>query len=162
MTYELHRRQVVGGSLAEVFAFFKDPRNLEAITPPWLQFRVVHASDPEVGAGTRIRYTLKLHGVRFRWESRIAEYAENQYFADEQLSGPYARWYHRHVFQEGADGIAIEDIVEYRLPFGLIGRLAHALFVRRQLEAIFNYRARVMATRFTPGSNASRDAAHGD
>jgi ligand-binding SRPBCC domain-containing protein len=148
VTYYLKRRQVVGGSLGAVLAFFKDPANPEAITPPWLQFRVLRTSDAHVREGSRILYTLKLHGVRFRWESRIAEYVENEHFADEQIVGPYAQWYHRHVFHAVHDGVEIEDVVEYRMRFGVLGRLAHRLVVSRQLEAIFDYRASAMAARF--------------
>lgn len=148
MMYRLHRRQVVGGDLARVFGFFKSPFNLEAITPAWLDFRVLHASDPEVREGTHIAYRLRLHGIPFRWESRIAEYRENVMFADEQLVGPYRHWYHRHLFTPVPGGVAIEDVVEYRMPFGLLGRFAHAAFVRRQLERIFDYRARVIGERF--------------
>ena len=150
MTYQLYRRQVVGGTVPEVFAFFKDPHNLEAITPPWLGFRILEATDREVQAGTRIRYQLRLHGIPMSWESRIAEYAENRMFADEQVTGPYRRWYHRHLFHEAPGGVAIEDIVEYRLPFGILGRLAHVMAVRRQLRGIFDYRGRCMAQRFPP------------
>ena len=148
MIYRLQREQVVGGELPEVFGFFKSPQNLEMITPPWLGFRVLHASDLEVRAGTRIRYRLRLHGVPFQWESRITEYSENVMFADEQLVGPYRHWYHRHLFRTVPDGVAIEDIVEYQMPLGPLGRLAHAAAVRGQLERIFDHRARVIGARF--------------
>jgi len=148
MMYWLHRRQVVGGDLPAVFGFFKSPLNLEAITPRWLRFRVIHASDPEVREGTRIAYRLRVQGFPLRWESRITEYSENAMFADEQLVGPYRRWYHRHLFHAVPGGVAIEDVVEYQLPFGLLGRLVHAALVRRQLAEIFDYRTRAIAARF--------------
>jgi ligand-binding SRPBCC domain-containing protein len=88
-----------------------------------------------------------MHGFPFRWESRITEFRENAMFADEQLVGPYRYWYHRHLFRTVPDGVAIEDEVEYQLPFGLLGRVAHAAFVRRQLEQIFDYRAHAIAAR---------------
>ena len=139
-SHQLRRTQVVPGDLATVFAFFKDPRNLEAITPPWLRFRVVEATDDVVRAGTRIRYRLSLFGVPFGWTSRIAEYHENAGFADEQLRGPYRRWYHQHRFRAAPGGVEIEDVVDYELPLGILGRLAHALLVRHQLAAIFRHR----------------------
>jgi len=148
VTYRLRRRQVVGGTPSEVFAFFKDPLNLEAITPPWLSFKVVGASDREVRAGTRIRYRLRLHGIPLRWESVIAEYAEDDRFADEMLAGPYRRWYHRHLFRAVDGGVEIEDQVDYVLPLGALGRLAHAIGVRRQLGEIFDYRERRIAALF--------------
>jgi ligand-binding SRPBCC domain-containing protein len=116
MTHVLERTQTVHGEVASVFEFFTNPHNLEALTPPWLHF--------------------------VRWESLIAEFRENELFADEMLRGPYRRWYHRHVFRPVDGGVEINDRVEYELPFGPIGRLAHAVAVRRQLQAIFDYRRR--------------------
>jgi len=148
MKYQLERSQIVGGSIGEIFGFFKDPRNLEALTPPFLGFRVERATDQEVRLDTRISYRLSLHGIPMRWESRIAEFVEGQHFADEMLSGPYRRWYHRHRFLEVPGGVEISDHVAYELPFGILGQLAHALFVRRQLEAIFAYREAQVARLF--------------
>lgn len=148
MIYQLHRRQVVGGTLAEVFGFFKDPHNLEAITPPWLGFRILEATDRPVRVGTRIRYQLRLHGIPLRWESRISDYVENTLFADHQVVGPYRTWNHTHQFREERDGVHIEDTVRYELPFGWLGRVAHAAAVRRQLTAIFAYREHAIATLF--------------
>lgn len=146
--FHLHRRQVVGGELAEVFGFFKSPFNLEAMTPPWLGFRVLDTSDREVREGTRMTYRLKLHGIPVQWTSRITEYRENSLFADEQLTGPYRSWYHRHLFSAVPGGVAIEDVVEYQMPFGPLGSIAHAALVRPQLARIFDYRARVIGARF--------------
>ncbi len=146
--YRLHRTQIVGGTLPEVFAFFRDPANLGTITPPWLGFEIVHATDTQVRVGTRIRYRLRMYGLPLRWESHIAEYVENERFADEQVVGPYRFWYHRHLFRAVPGGVAIEDVVTYALPLGPLGRMAHALGVRRQLDTIFDYRARAMAARF--------------
>lgn len=148
MTYRLVRRQVVGGALPEVFGFFKDPRNLEAITPPWLRFRIVDMTDTVVRAGTRLRYRLALFGVPLSWESSIAEYEEGSHFADAMVAGPYRSWYHRHRFRAVPGGVEIEDVVDYALPLGPLGRIAHALVVRWQLDAIFRYRARRIRERF--------------
>lgn len=148
MIHSLHRHQVVGGDLADVFGFFRSPANLEAITPAWLGFRVLRASDAEVREETRIAYRLRLHGFPIRWESRITEFHENAMFADEQITGPYRYWYHRHLFRPVPGGVAIDDEVEYQMPFGILGHAAHAMFVRRQLNRIFDYRARVISARF--------------
>lgn len=157
-TFRLHRTQVVRADLDEVFGFFKSPYNLEAITPPWLAFRVLDATDAEVREGTRITYRLRLHGVPMRWESRIAEYVEGERFADEQLVGPYRHWYHRHLFRRVPGGVAIEDVVDYRLPFGALGRLAHTVLVRRELSRIFDHRARVIGERFPARSTGEGPA----
>ncbi|MEJ2186164.1 MAG: SRPBCC family protein [Gemmatimonadota bacterium] len=154
MNYRLERRQLVGGSLAEVFAFFEDPMNLEVITPPWLGFRVVAATDGEVRLGTRISYRLRLHGIPLRWTSVIAEYIPGEVFADEMLVGPYRRWYHRHRFRQVGDGVEIGDAVDYELPFGPLGRVAHAVMVRRALKRIFDHREREIARLFPYGPGA--------
>ena len=148
MSHRLVRTTTLRGDIAHVFAFFRNPRNLEELTPPWLGFRVVSSTDDTVRAGTRIRYRLRLHGVPLKWESRITEYEENSRFADEQLSGPYSRWYHRHTFRAVEGGVLMTDVVEYQLPFGPLGRFVHWLVVRHQLRAIFDYRTKVISRRF--------------
>ena len=148
MTHRLERRQLVRADLGAVFGFFEDPGNLAAITPPWLGFRVVGASTPRMAAGTRIRYRLRLHGLPLSWESLIAEYDQGRLFADAMLQGPYQSWYHRHEFRAAPGGVEMRDVVDYALPLGPLGRLAHAALVRRQLREIFDYRARAIARIF--------------
>ena len=142
--HRLVRTTRLGGDIERVFEFFKDPRNLETITPPWLGFRITSTSDEVVRNGTRIQYRLRLHGIPLSWESRITELVENAHFADEQIRGPYARWYHRHSFRAVEGGVEMTDVVEYRLPFGPVGRLVHWLIVRHQLRAIFDYRTTII------------------
>ena len=149
----LERRQFVPGEMPAVFGFFKDPYNLETITPPWLRFRVVSVTNGTIGQGTEIEYRLRWQAFPMTWRSRISEYVERELFADEMVSGPYRRWYHRHFFTSVPGGVEMRDVVEYELPFGPLGRLAHALAVRSQLEAIFDYRHRAIAGILgTPGS----------
>jgi ligand-binding SRPBCC domain-containing protein len=153
--FELRRSQFVPAPLGEVFRFFEDPRNLEQITPPFLRFRVVSTSDEEVRLDTRIEYRLRWQIFPMRWNSRISEYEKNVMFADEMLRGPYRRWYHRHYFEEVEGGVEILDVVEYQLPLGPLGRVAHAVVVRRQLEEIFDYRHQMIQKLF-PGTDPSR------
>ena len=159
MTHRLARTTILSGTLADVFAFFRNPRNLEAITPPWLGFRITDVSDDTVREGSRIRYRLSLHGIPISWESRIAEYVEGSHFADEQLAGPYSLWYHRHVFRAVPGGVEMTDDVQYRLPFGPLGRLAHWLVVRHQLSRIFDYRARAIRRLFPAQGGAASHTA---
>ena len=152
MIYHLERRELIAGNLDDVFAFFKNPLNLEALTPPWLGFKILHATDAAVRVGTRIKYQLRLHGIPLRWESRITEYVEGKLFADEQLSGPYRSWYHRHTFRAVDGGVEMTDSVAYSLPFGILGRIAHAVAVRRQLRTIFDFRTLMIVSRFSSAS----------
>jgi ligand-binding SRPBCC domain-containing protein len=155
-TFRLERRQVIPADRSAVFAFFQNPWNLEAITPPWLSFTVLAASDPVVREGTRIAYRLQWQVFPMRWESRITEYREGEYFADEMVRGPYRRWYHRHAFRDVAGGVEMRDEVEYALPLGCLGVLLHRMTIRGQLAAIFEYRALAIARRFAPPTDERR------
>jgi len=125
----------------EVFAFFSDPRNLEAITPPWLRFRIVGRSTPEVEQGTVLTYRLRVRGLPVTWRSRIEEWRPNERFVDVQLAGPYARWRHTHSFTERDCGTLIRDHVAYRLPLGFLGHWFAGRFVAADVKRIFEYRA---------------------
>jgi len=138
----LSREQRIPRSAQETFAFFADARNLEAITPPWLRFRVVKTDPSAMAAGTHIAYRLRLHGVRLRWLTRIEVWEPDRRFVDRQLSGPYRLWQHIHEFEPaGIRATIMRDRVRYAIGFGPLGDLALSLFVRRDVEAIFDYRA---------------------
>ncbi len=138
--YVLRRQAFIPAALDEVFQFFADARNLEQITPAWLHFRVLTPDPIEMRAGTQIRYRLQIAGVPVRWDTRIASWEPGKSFVDRQERGPYSLWVHTHTFEPIADGVLMEDVVRYALPFGPLGRLAHALWVRGALAQIFDYR----------------------
>src|SRR4051812_9541621 len=138
----LRREQRLAGPPAEVFEFFGDARNLEAITPPLLRFRMLTPEPIEMRAGTQLRYRLRVRGVPVSWLTEIRAWDPPHRFVDEQLEGPYALWHHTHSFEDdGADGTLMVDEVRYALPLGGLGELAHRLVVRGDLERIFDYRA---------------------
>jgi ligand-binding SRPBCC domain-containing protein len=144
----IERSQRLELPAAQAFAFYGDALNLEAITPPWLGFRVVTAGPIAMRPGALLDYRLRLHGVPVRWRTRIAVWEPPVRFVDVQVRGPYALWEHTHEFAPvGEDAVVSRDRVQYALPFGLAGSLAHALFVRRDLERIFDYREQAVAAR---------------
>jgi ligand-binding SRPBCC domain-containing protein len=158
----LERTQVVGAAPADAFAFFADPWNLEAITPPWLRFRIVEAP-AELAEGSLLRYRLRLFGVPVSWRTEIVEWRPPRSFRDVQLSGPYPLWEHTHRLAPARGGTEIYDHVRYRVPGGPLAPLAGSL-VRRRLDEIFDYRAVRVAELLGPpgsaraGSSASNDA----
>jgi len=131
--------------VAEVFAFFEDPRNLARITPPWLNFRILNPESIRMRAGAEIDYVIGWLGLPMKWKTLIVTYDPPRLFIDEQARGPYALWHHEHTFEPTAGGVAIRDRVDYRLPLGVLGRVAHAVMVKRQLLGIFRYRQTAIA-----------------
>ena len=140
MDYALERTQVVPVAVEEAFAFFADPFNLEAITPPWLRFSIVEAPD-RLERGSRLRYRLRLCGAPIRWLTEIVDWSPPRSFTDLQLSGPYQLWEHTHRLNPTAEGTEIFDLVRYRLHGGALAPLVQRLAVGRWLDDIFDYRA---------------------
>ncbi|MGC3997777.1 MAG: SRPBCC family protein [Anaeromyxobacter sp.] len=149
-THVLERSQLVPRPRAEVFAFFADAHNLEAITPGFLRFRVTTPGPIPMAEGTLIEYRLALFGLPFGWRTRIDAWEPGRLFVDRQLRGPYRRWRHTHAFADAPGGTRVEDRVEYQLPLGPLGDLAHALLVRRTLAAIFDHRAARISALLAP------------
>jgi len=139
-SHELITEQRLSRPPDEVFPFFSDPANLEQITPSFLRFRVLGATTPHLGNGTLIDYALRLHGIPLRWQSLIESWMPNRAFVDVQTRGPYALWRHTHEFEAVDGGTVIRDRVRYRLPCGALGDLIAGSMVRRDLEAVFDFR----------------------
>lgn len=127
-----------------VFSFFSAAKNLEAITPPWLKFRVLKTSTPAIQQGTLIDYKLLLKGMPIRWRTLIEQWQPEDFFVDRQLRGPYRDWHHTHEFIELAGGTLMTDRVVYQLPLGVLGDIAHALMVKKDVRTIFQFRRSVI------------------
>jgi ligand-binding SRPBCC domain-containing protein len=136
--YVLESEQLVPGTLEEVFGFFADARNLEQLTPPWLEFDILKSSTTGVEEGTTIDYRLGIHGIPMKWRSLISVWNPPFEFVDEQLKGPYQTWVHQHLFQAKEGGVLVTDRVRYKV---IGGALIHKLFVVRDLRRIFTYRS---------------------
>ncbi|HEU4943228.1 MAG TPA: SRPBCC family protein [Gaiellaceae bacterium] len=146
----LERSQLVPTPLEQTFDFFADPRNLEAITPPWLHFRILDAPD-RLRRGSRLRYSLRLFRIPIRWTTEITAWDPPHGFTDTQLRGPYRVWVHEHRLEDLGTGTRVMDRVRYRVPLGPAGRAANRLLVRGWLDEIFDFRARRLAERLTRG-----------
>jgi ligand-binding SRPBCC domain-containing protein len=139
--FTLRRSQVLPGTPDEVFPFFADARNLEAITPPLLRFEVVTPGEVEMRVGTLIQYRLTLHGISLNWLTSIQAWEPGVRFVDQQVRGPYALWHHTHEFEpHGARETRMTDTVRYAIGFGPFGQLAARAFVHRDVAAIFDFR----------------------
>jgi ligand-binding SRPBCC domain-containing protein len=132
-------------SREKVFPFFADARNLETITPPWLNFHVLTPGEIPLRTGALIDYQLRIHGLPVRWRTEITGWKPPVSFVDEQRRGPYRLWRHTHTFEEKDGGTLCRDHVEYAVPGGA---LVNWLFVRQDVKRIFAYRATVLKKHF--------------
>jgi ligand-binding SRPBCC domain-containing protein len=148
--HRLERSQRIPRRRDEVFAFFADASNLEAITPPFLHFRILSPLPIEMCQGARIDYALSLGVVPLKWRTRIPEWEPGVLFVDEQESGPYRLWRHTHRFEDQGSSTMMRDLVEYAEPLGALGWVAHVLFVERALDRIFDFRRDAIRRRFGP------------
>ncbi len=145
--YSIKSTQHLPISLEEAWDFFSSPNNLAKITPPDMGFIIT--SDKKDGekmyAGQIITYIIKpMLGIPVKWMTEITHVKEGEYFIDEQRIGPYKLWHHRHSFKKTATGVEMHDEVNYVLPMGILGTIAHKLFVRKRIEYIFEYRTKVL------------------
>lgn len=148
VVHGLERELVVPAPLPEVAAFFERPENLGIITPPWMAFRLATPGPIEMREGARIDYTLRVAGLPVRWRTLIALWEPGVRFVDEQERGPYRRWRHLHEFSAVPGGTRVRDRVDYEVGWWWLGELAHALYVKRTLARIFDYRTAAVEARF--------------
>jgi ligand-binding SRPBCC domain-containing protein len=140
----LERKQIIKRSCNEVFDFFADAGNLETITPPELNFKIVTPRPFDIKKGALIDYKLKLHGIPITWKTEITQWNPPFDFVDTALKSPYKQWIHLHTFEEGEHGETImKDIVRYRLPFEPLGDIG-LFVVKKELNYIFDYRRKVI------------------
>lgn len=144
--HTLVREQYLPRPVPEVFDFFANASNLEAITPSFLAFRIRTPLPIAMQTGARIEYKLSLFGVPAYWRTVISVWEPNRRFVDEQESGPFELWRHEHLFEEREGGTWMRDRVEYIEPLGALGWVAHHAFVRHLLSAVFDFRAKTIAS----------------
>jgi len=148
--YQYTTEQFLPISIRKAWDFFSSPKNLSVITPPEMDFKILtQLDDKEIYNGMLIDYTVKpLFGIPMHWQTKIIDVKPLEVFADTQLKGPYKLWHHTHTFIEKDGGVLMTDIVNYELPFGILGDWVHSLIVRKKIESIFAYRKQVLEKLF--------------
>ena len=126
--------------------FFSSPNNLSIITPPELGFKILSKFNGEdIYEGMKIDYSVKpLFGISMGWQTEICEIQIQKHFTDRQLKGPYKVWEHTHSFIEKKNGVLMTDVINYELPFGIVGKLVEKLLVRRKVKSIFSFRKTIL------------------
>ncbi len=147
--HKLERTQRIPVTLDEAWEFFSSPENLKIITPPYMGFDIKSGGGAHMYAGMIIRYTVRpLLAIPMNWVTEITHVKEKSFFVDEQRVGPYAVWHHQHHFKEIQNGVEMTDIVNYKLPLGILGELLEPILVRSKIQEIFDYRNRKMVELF--------------
>ncbi|WP_430613441.1 SRPBCC family protein [Flavobacterium sp. JP2137] len=151
MVYTFKTTQQLACSLAEAWAFFSSAHNLSEITPPDMNFTVLTSfEDDAIYEGMKIDYTVSpLFHIPLKWQTEIIQVDDQKSFTDFQNKGPYKLWSHHHLFESNADGVLMTDVIDYELPFGLLGTLAHRILVKKKIEHIFEYRRIKLKQRFS-------------
>lgn len=139
--YRLETIQNLPISQKEAWNFLSDPRNLKTITPDYMGFEIVSGAASKMYAGQILQYIVTpLLNIPLNWVTEITHIKEGEYFVDEQRFGPYSLWHHKHFIKPIKNGVEMIDIVDYKVPFGILGQLVQPFLVRPKLEEIFEYR----------------------
>lgn len=155
MIHQLYREQQLNCTIDEAWRFFSSANNLSKITPKEMNFIVrTKLSDDNIYKGMIIDYFVSpMLNIKMSWQTEITEVDFQKSFTDFQKKGPYKLWNHRHDFIENENGVLMKDTVDYELPLGFLGEIAHGLFVKKKLEHIFDYRTKVLEEMFNQKQN---------
>ncbi|WP_396180568.1 cell division inhibitor [Flavobacterium sp.] len=147
--YRLESKQNLPISKKEAWEFLSNPKNLKSITPEYMSFDILSGADRPMFAGQIIQYIVTpLLGIKTKWITEITHVVEGEYFVDEQRFGPYALWHHKHFIKEIPGGVEMEDIIDYKVPMGILGQLVHPFIVKPKLDEIFEYRRKKLIELF--------------
>lgn len=139
--FKLSSKQYLPIGISEAWEFISNPANLKVITPEHMGFEIIDGADRKMFPGQIIQYNVKpFPGYSTKWVTEITHVKQGSYFVDEQRFGPYSLWHHKHFINEIAGGVEMQDIIHYKLPFGILGQIAHPILVKKQLEQIFKHR----------------------
>ena len=139
--YRLHTTQNLPISINEAWNFLSDPVNLKIITPDYMGFEILSGAEKKMFPGQIIQYKVTpILGIPTKWVTEITHVKKGEYFVDEQRFGPYSLWHHKHFLKPIKNGVEMEDIIDYKIPFGLFGQMIHPILVKPKLNEIFKYR----------------------
>ncbi len=147
--YRLHQKQNLPITKQEAWDFLSDPKNLKVITPDYMGFHILSGADRPMFAGQIIQYIVTpVLGIKTKWVTEITHVIDGEYFVDEQRFGPYSLWHHKHFIKEIDGGVEMEDIIDYKIPMGILGQLMHPILVKPKLKEIFDYRTKKLEELF--------------
>ncbi len=152
--YRLHKKQNLPITIDQAWDFLSSPKNLKTITPDYMSFNILSGAEKPMYAGQIIQYIVTpVMGIKTKWVTEITHVEDKHYFVDEQRFGPYSLWHHKHFIKKIEGGVEMEDIIDYKIPMGILGQMMHPILVKPKLEEIFNYRTKKLEELFGKYSN---------
>ena len=148
--YQFYKEQRIHTTVDEIWDFVSSPRNLKEITPDYMGFEITTAHMSDIMyPGMIISYKVSpVLGIKLPWVTEITHVSNKEFFVDEQRKGPYKMWHHEHRIIQTDDGLIMTDLITYEPPFGFLGALANKLFIKKQLNDIFDYRKKIIDDKF--------------
>ncbi|MDA9597164.1 SRPBCC family protein [Flavobacteriaceae bacterium] len=147
--YRLHEKQNLPINMEEAWTFLSDPKNLKTITPDYMGFKILGGEKKMMYPGQIIKYIVTpVLGIPTHWVTEITHVKQGEYFVDEQRFGPYDLWHHKHFIRPIKNGIEMEDIIDYKIPLGILGQMVHPIIVKPKLKEIFDYRQKKLVELF--------------
>lgn len=148
--YQFEKEQKINASIDELWDFISSPKNLKEITPAYMGFDIISKNNSEkMYAGMIISYVVRpLMNLKTIWVTEITQVKDKEYFVDEQRVGPYKIWHHQHILIPVKDGVLMRDIISYQPPFGILGKIANKLVIKKKLNEIFDYRFIALQNKF--------------
>ena len=147
--YTLHKKQNLPISVDQAWDFLSSPQNLKTITPEYMGFHILSGADRPMFPGQIIQYIVTpVLGIKTKWVTEITHVKDKEYLVDEQRFGPYSLWHHKHFIKPIEGGVEMEDIIDYKVPMGILGQMVHPFLVKPKLEEIFNYRTKKLEELF--------------
>ena len=147
--YQINTKQNLPISVKEAWEFLSSPNNLAEITPKYMNFKILSGANKSIFAGQIIQYKVTpVLGITLKWVTEITHVKQNEYFVDEQRFGPYSLWHHKHFIKEIDGGVELEDIIDYKIPFGILGKAFHSILVKPKLQEIFDHRKKKLIELF--------------
>lgn len=147
--YRLESKQNLPISKEKAWEFLSNPKNLKTISPDYMSFDILSGADRPMFAGQIIQYSVTpILGIKTKWVTEITHVIEGDYFVDEQRFGPYAFWHHKHFIREIPGGVEMEDIIDYKVPLGILGQMVNPFLVKPKLNEIFEYRRKKLIELF--------------
>ena len=147
--YRLETIQNLPISKSHAWDFLSNPKNLKRITPDYMGFKIINGTADKIYAGQIIQYRVTpVMRIPTKWVTEITHVDDGNYFVDEQRFGPYSLWHHKHFIKAIKNGVEMKDIIDYKIPLGIIGRIAQPILVAPKLKEIFEYRKNALIELF--------------